>query len=128
MQNLHLCTQKSVCARNFGLLGEIRVNFSLQLSSRTQFAKINNKKVTAENLCEKHKKSSLIKKFWPKKPTDMNLQRKHTVKPLYNGHSKIDKTKILMTNCSLMKVKSIAECSPWSILQYFWPALSNNWS
>ena len=32
---------------------------------------------------------------------------------------KIDKTKILMTNGSLMKVKSIAECSPWSILQYF---------
>ena len=30
-----------------------------------------------------------------------------------------------MTNSSLMKVKSIAECSPWSILQYFWPALSN---
>ena len=26
-----------------------------------------------------------------------------------------------------MKVKSIAECSPWSILQYFWPALSNKW-
>ena len=25
----------------------------------------------------------------------------------------------LITNCSLMKVKSIAECSPWSILQYF---------
>ena len=23
-----------------------------------------------------------------------------------------------------MQVKSIAECSPWSILQYFWPALS----
>ena len=31
-----------------------------------------------------------------------------------------------MENGSLMKVKSIAECSPWSILQYFWPALSNN--
>ena len=28
-----------------------------------------------------------------------------------NGHSKIDKTKILMTNGSLMKVESIAECS-----------------
>ena len=27
-----------------------------------------------------------------------------------------------MTNGSLMKVKSIAEYSPWSILQYFWPA------
>ena len=35
-------------------------------------------------------------------------------------------TKILMTNGSLMKVESIAECSPWSILQYFWPALSDD--
>ena len=25
-------------------------------------------------------------------------------------------------------VKSFSECSPWSILQYFWPALSINWS
>ena len=32
-----------------------------------------------------------------------------------------------MTNGSLMKVESIAECSQWSIQQYFWPALSNNW-
>ena len=31
-----------------------------------------------------------------------------------------------MTNGSLLKVKGIAECSPWNILQYFWPALSNN--
>ena len=36
--------------------------------------------------------------------------------------------KILMTNDSLMKAKSIAECSPLSILQYIWPALSDNWS
>ena len=35
LQNLHLCTQKSVCARNFGPLGEIGANFSLQLTSRT---------------------------------------------------------------------------------------------
>ena len=48
-----------------------------------------------------------------------------TVKPVLSGHSKIEKTKILMTNCSLMKVERIAECSPWSIVQYFWPALSN---
>ena len=27
-----------------------------------------------------------------------------------------------------MKVKSIAECSPRSILQYFWPTLSDNQS
>ena len=32
-----------------------------------------------------------------------------------------------MTNGSLMKDKSFAECSPWSILQYFLPASSNNW-
>ena len=37
---------------------------------------------------------------------------------------KKDKTKILMTNGSLMEVKSIAECSPWSILQCFSPALA----
>ena len=42
-----------------------------------------------------------------------------TVKSILSGHSKIDKTKILLTNGSLMKAESIAECSPWSILQYF---------
>ena len=40
--------------------GEVGANFSLQLSSLTQFTKINNKKVNAENQCEKHKKSSLL--------------------------------------------------------------------
>ena len=34
-----------------------------------------------------------------------------TVKPVLSGHSKIDKTNILMTDGSLMKVESIAECS-----------------
>ena len=34
-----------------------------------------------------------------------------TVKPVWNAHSKIDKTTILMTNGSFMKVKSIAEFS-----------------
>ena len=33
-----------------------------------------------------------------------------------------------MTNGSLMKLESIAECSTYSILQYFWPALSDTWS
>ena len=37
---------------------------------------------------------------------------RHIVKPVLSDHSKIDKTKILMTNCSLMKVESIA------VLQY----------
>ena len=40
------------------------------------------------------------------------------VKPVLNGQSKVDKTKILMTNGSLVKVDRIAESSPWAILQY----------
>ena len=37
------------------------------------------------------------------------LEEHNTTKPVQNGHSCIDKTKILMTNGSLMKVKSIAD-------------------
>ena len=55
LQNLHLYTHKSVCATNLGPLGEIGANFSPQLSSRTQFAKIINRKIIAENQCKKHK-------------------------------------------------------------------------
>ena len=42
-----------------------------------------------------------------------------TVKVILSGRSKIYKTKVLIEYDSLMKVESIAECSPWSILQYF---------
>ena len=35
----------------------------------------------------------------------------YMVKPVLGGHSKIDKTKVLKTNGSLMKVGSIAESS-----------------
>ena len=35
-----------------------------------------------------------------------------TVKPVLSGYSNINNTKILITNGNLMKVKSIAECSP----------------
>ena len=47
-----------------------------------------------------------------------SLQAKqwNTVKPVLCGHSKIDKIKILLTNGSLMKVESIAECSHSAIL------------
>ena len=45
----------------------------------------------------------------------------HTVKPVLSGHSKTDKRKILMATGCLMKVKGIAECSPW-------PAESDSWS
>ena len=56
LQIHHLCTQKFVCATNFGPFGEIGANFPVQLSSRSHFAKIENKKIIAENPCEKHKK------------------------------------------------------------------------
>ena len=49
-----------------------------------------------------------------------------SVEPVLSGHSIINKTTILMTNDSLMKVESIAECSRWSILQYFGPALKES--
>ena len=45
-------------------------------------------------------------------------QFKYKVKPLKTA-TKNRQNNILMTNGSLMKVESIAECSPWSILQYF---------
>ena len=44
---------------------------------------------------------------------------RNTVKPVLSGHSSIDKTKVLKTNGSLMKVDSIAECSQGAFLQYF---------
>ena len=49
----------------------------------------------------------------------LNKRFPSTVKPVLSGHLKTDKTKVLMENGSLMKVESIAECSLWSILQYF---------
>ena len=50
---------------------------------------------------------------------EMHSYFRTTVKPVLSGHSKIEKTKFLMTNGSTMQLESIAECSPWSILQYF---------
>ena len=38
-----------------------------------------------------------------------------TVKPVLSRHSRIDKTKVLKTNGSLMKVESIAECNTFDL-------------
>ena len=57
---MHLCTELTAASWMLELLGEDCVNFSLKLSSRTQFAKIEIKKVIAKNQCEKHKKLSLV--------------------------------------------------------------------
>ena len=56
---MHLCAELIAASMTLKPLGEVGANFSLQFSSQTQFTKINNKKVIAENQCEKHKKSSL---------------------------------------------------------------------
>ena len=53
---------------------------------------------------------------------DNFLSISNTEKPVLSGHSKIDKTKDLKTDGNLMKVKSIVECSCWSILQYLRPS------
>ena len=45
LQNLHLYTQKSVCATSTRPFGEVGGNSPLQLSSRTHFAKIEDKKL-----------------------------------------------------------------------------------
>ena len=49
----------------------------------------------------------------------LNFLETNTVKPVLSSQLKTDRTMILMTNGSLVKVESIAECPPWSILQYF---------
>ena len=57
---MHLCAELTAAFWTLEPFGEIGANFSLQLSSRTWFDKINKKKVVAENQCEKHKKSSFF--------------------------------------------------------------------
>ena len=39
----------------------------------------------------------------------LNIRIQNTVKPVLSGHLKIDQTKVLMENNSLMEVKSIVE-------------------
>ena len=58
---MHLWAELTAASWLIEPIGEVGANFSLQLSSRTQFAKIKNKEVIVENQCEKHKKSSLSK-------------------------------------------------------------------
>ena len=60
---MHLCAELTAAFWTLEPFGEIGTNFSLQLSSRTRFDKINKKKVIAENQCEKHKKSSLARNY-----------------------------------------------------------------
>ena len=53
---------------------------------------------------------------------------KYTVKPVLSGHSKRRPNMVFNTDYRLMQIKSIAECSNGSILQYFRPSLSYHMS
>ena len=55
----------------------------------------------------------------PKKVCNFYLNCKYSKTCVKQPLKRIDKTKIYMTNGSLMKIESIAECCPWSILQNF---------
>ena len=52
---MHLCAVLTAASWIMEPFGEFGAKFTLQLSSRTQFAKIGIKKVIAENQCDKHK-------------------------------------------------------------------------
>ena len=52
---MHLCAELIAVSMMLEPLGKVGANFSLQLSSRTQFTKINDKKVIVENQCKKQK-------------------------------------------------------------------------
>ena len=51
-----------------------------------------------------------------------------TVKPVLDGHLQKEKKMVFKTTYHLMQVKSIAECSKGSILQYLRPSLSDHLS
>ena len=112
--SLRLLHQDSHCLDHRPMIYEYILNLELNCSGNMQIASLN-----LLGTCANH--------AW--EPDQLKEKTKqYTVKPVLSCHSKIDKTKMLMTNGSLMKVESIAECSPWSILQYFWPALSDDLS
>ena len=83
---MHLCAELIAVSMMLEPLGEAGANFSLQLSSRTQVTKINNKKVIAENHCEKHKKSSLV-------PAQQRKTRPFITERLLMGHKESNQTK-----------------------------------
>ena len=57
---MHLCSLLTATPWMLEPFGEVGGNFPLQISSRTHFAKIINKKVIAENQGEKHKNLRLV--------------------------------------------------------------------
>ena len=62
-----------------GPFGEIGAYFLVQLSSRSHFANIENKKVIAENQCEKHENQGLtVTEILPIGHSLIRKMRKHT--------------------------------------------------
>ena len=108
---MHLCAELIAVSMMLEPLGEVGANFSLQLSLRTQFTKINNKKVIAENQCEKHKKSSLTPSYIGSELTCKGVceQAKHVMSP--QGIRRMMKTR---TNQPMQKYRCSYKAFKWS--------------
>ena len=87
------------------------MNFNLHFGELHSDTNINNKNNLFENNIPKcyNVKRILISFNCFSEYTFVSIRR--TVKPVFSGLSKIDKTKVLKTNGSLMKVERISECS-----------------
>ena len=62
--------------------------------------------------------------FWSSECNMFKCKFVDTVKTVLSGHSKRRPKLFFKTNCHLMQIKSIAECSKGSILDYFQPSSS----
>ena len=58
-------------------------------------------------MCMEYKELVPVKDYKINTVNALNFEQFSTVKSVFSGHLKIDKTKVLMTNGSLMKVESI---------------------
>ena len=76
--------------------GKLRIRYELLRSLRMRYVSLRNVRIVADGLYVSSAESVSV----------CVTGALDTVKPVLSGHSKIDKTKILMTNGSLMKVES----------------------
>ena len=83
-------------------------------------------RISCEGLfqCLHHSLLNFPRKFSDMKVYNILVLKYTTVKPVLSGHLKRRPKLFFKTDYHLMQVKSIAECSPWGILQYFRPSLS----
>ena len=87
-----------------------RLNYHQDFPSSLEFSNSAKRQKSIKATIKTSRTKILTKEVWYEAKTtgtDFNS----TVKPVLSGHSKIDKTKVLKTDVSLMQVRCIAECS-----------------